>query len=114
MGIALSTGKSELTDVSCNSFSSTGSTGDIILKNVIVKENMSVERSTGDVRFEKSDAGELTVITDTGDVKGSLLTDKIFVTQSDTGKVDVPETVSGGKCKVTTDTGDIRIEIVNK
>jgi hypothetical protein len=47
-------------------------------------------------------------------VKGSLLTDKIFVTQSDTGKVDVPETVSGGKCKVTTDTGDIRIEIVNK
>ena len=45
--------------------------------------------------------------TSTGKVKGHLLTDKIFVTSTSTGKVRVPSTESGGICKVTTSTGDI-------
>ena len=52
------------------------------------------------------------VETDTGDVTGSLLSDKVFITKSDTGSIDVPKTVTGGKCEITTDTGDIKIEII--
>lgn len=113
-GINVSTGKTNLTDVSCKSISSYGSTGDFFLKNVFASEMISIERSTGDVRFEQCDAGEMTVVTDTGDVTGSLLSAKVFIAYSDTGKIDVPETTSGGKCRITTDTGDIRIEIINR
>ena len=40
-----------------------------------------------------------------------FLTEKIFIAKTDTGEIKVPETTSGGKCKITTDTGDIKIEI---
>lgn len=111
VGICVSTGDTRLTDISCNSINSDGDTGDITLKNVITEEMISIERSTGDVRFEGCDAGELEVNTDTGNVTGSLLSSKVFIVHSDTGDIDVPETTSGGKCKITTDTGDIRITI---
>lgn len=81
------------------------------MKNVIATEKFSIERSTGDVTFDGADAAEIFVKTDTGDVKGSLLTDKVFITETDTGRVDVPKTTIGGRCEITTDTGDISIEI---
>ena len=34
---------------------------------------------------------------------------KNVLAKSDTGDIHVPEEVSGGKCKITTSTGDIRI-----
>jgi len=109
--IRVSTGHAKLTDITCKNVTSNGSTGDISLKNVVAKEKFSIERSTGDVRFENSDAAEIFVQTDTGDVKGSLLTDKVFITETSTGNISVPKTVTGGKCEIKTDTGDINIEI---
>ena len=81
------------------------------MDNVIAAEKLSIERSTGDVKFDGSDATEIYVKTDTGDVTGSLLTDKVFITQTDTGDVDVPKTTTGCRCEIITDTGDIRIKI---
>ena len=69
-------------------------------------------RSTGDVEFERCDAAELQIETDTGSVTGSLRSEKVFIAQSDSGRVKVPETASGGICRITTDTGRISIEIV--
>ena len=46
-----------------------------------------------------------------GDIEGTLLTDKIFMAESDIGEVDVPKTTSGGRCEINTNTGDIDIEI---
>ena len=105
--INVSTGKTNLTDTTCKNVISSGDTGDLSLKNVIAAERFSVSRSTGDVKFSGCDAGELSVTTDTGDVTGSLLTDKVFITQTDTGRVDVPKTTTGGRCEIITDTGDI-------
>ncbi len=109
--IKLSTGKTYLTDVECKNLVSKGSTGDVFLKNVIATEKLSVKRSTGDISFEGSDAAELTVKTSTGDVSGTLLTEKVFIIETDTGSVDVPKTTTGGKCEVSTDTGDIKLQI---
>jgi len=109
--VTVSTGDAKLTDLSCKSFRSTGSTGELFLTNVIAAERISVERSTGDVSFDGCDANELSVTTDTGDVTGSLLSEKIFFATTDTGKTDVPQTLNGGKCEITTDTGDIRITL---
>lgn len=112
--VGVSTGRSVLTDIECENLVSEGDTGAIWLNHVIVRETLSIERSTGEVKLDGSDAAEIFVKTDTGDVTGSLLTEKVFITQTDTGSVDVPKTVSGGKCEITTDTGDIKIEIRNK
>ena len=110
--IGVSTGKTYLTDVACKNLTSTGSTGDISLKNVISTEKISVERSTGDVTLDRSDAAELFITTSTGDVKGSLLTNKVFIIKTDTGRINVPNSITGGRCEITTDTGDIKISIV--
>ena len=109
--VTVSTGKTVLTDVSCKSLVSGGSTGDISMEKVIAEERISIERSTGDVKLERCNAAELLITTDTGDVTGSLLSEKVFLVRSNTGRVDVPETTSGGKCKITSDTGNIAIRI---
>ena len=111
MTVDVSTGKTYLSDVSCQSFASTGNTGDISLKNVIFSEACSIERSTGDVTFDACDGLNITVTTSTGDVTGTLLSGKRFVTKTSTGSVKVPQDSEGGKCEITTSTGDIRITI---
>ena len=108
--INVSTGKANLTDIKCKSLISDGSTGDFSLKNVIATEKFSIERSTGDVKFDDCDATEIWVKTDTGDVTGYLLSEKIFITQTSTGDVLVPKSTNGGKCEITTSTGDIYIK----
>lgn len=110
VNINASTGKSQLSNITCKNLTSGADTGDISLENVIAEEKFLITRSTGDVKFESSDATEIFVETDTGDISGSLLTDKVFITQTDTGRVDVPDTVTGGKCEITTNTGDIIIK----
>jgi DUF4097 and DUF4098 domain-containing protein YvlB len=110
--IKVSTGKSYLENLRCESLTSNGDTGDISLKNVIATGKMNIERSTGDVKFDASDAEEITVKTSTGSVKGTLLSEKVFVPRSDTGDIDVPKTKNGGFCEITTDTGNIIISLV--
>ena len=109
--VGVSTGKANLTGVSCKNIISTGTTGNISLVRVIAENKFSIERSTGNVKFDGSDAAEIFVKTDTGDVTGSLLTDKVFIAQTDTGDVDVPKTVTGGRCEIMSDTGNIKIKI---
>ncbi len=109
--VGVSTGKTYLTDMACQNLTSGGNTGDISLKNVIAAETFSIKRSTGDVMLDGCDAADLFVETDTGDVAGSLLSEKVFVTHTSTGRVNVPHTTSGGRCEITTDTGDITITV---
>jgi len=110
--LKISTGDIHLIDFRSNSFDAEGSTSDMHLKNVIVAETMSVETGTGDVKFDGSDAGELKIKTDTGSVTGSLLSPKIFFAETDTGRIEVPKTTTGGRCEITTDTGSIRITVI--
>lgn len=84
-------------------------TGNISLNNVVAKGDFEIESSTGNVKFEKSDAAQIFVKTSTGNVTGNLLSEKIFITETSTGNVSVPKTASGGKCKITTSTGNIEI-----
>ena len=109
--IIVTTGDVKVKDVACKTFTSNGNTGDISLINVIVRDNLTIFRSTGDVEFHRCDADNIEVETDTGDVEGSFVSSKIFITKTSTGDVDVPKTTSGGICKITTSTGDIEIDI---
>jgi len=109
-----STGKTELNNLKCLCLMSEGSTGSLILDKVTAKTTFSIIRDTGDVIFDECDAAEIFVETDTGDVKGNFLSDKIFLVETDTGHIEVPKTIRGGKCEITTDTGDIKINISDR
>lgn len=89
-------------------------TGDVLLGNTVAEKNMMVKCTTGDVGFEKSDAKEITVKTTTGDITGTLLSDKEFITNTSTGDVNVPKNTEGGRCELSTTTGDIGITIETK
>lgn len=107
----VSTGRVQLSGVNCGSLETTGSTGKVFLINVTAESSIAVRRSTGDVRLENCDAPDIRIQTDTGDVTGTLRSGKTFKTKTDTGRVQVPDNAPGGACEVTTDTGDIKLEI---
>ena len=112
VGLTASTGDTVVKSVYCTEFTSEGATGDIMLENVIATEKLSIERDTGDVQLTACDAGEIVIETDTGDVNGTLLSGKTFCAETDTGHIDVPNSSMGGRCQITTDTGDIKIKIL--
>lgn len=109
--INVSTGKVNLNHIQCVNLTSNGSTGDIALNNIIAAGKLSIKRSTGNISFNGSDAAELSVKTTTGSVKGTLLSEKIFITETSTGHIDVPQCVTGGRCEIKTSTGNIHLDI---
>lgn len=88
----------------------TTGTGNVVF-GAAAQETVTIRTGTGSVRFDGADAAELFVTTGTGNVTGSLRSGKVFLAQSDTGDVEVPAATTGGRCKIRTGTGDIRIEI---
>ncbi|MCR5249398.1 MAG: DUF4097 domain-containing protein [Lachnospiraceae bacterium] len=107
------TGRVTLQDMSCADLTVRSTTGDQTLTDTAASGSMNLTTDTGDVRFDGSDAASLQIKTDTGDVTGSLGSDKIFSVKTDTGKIEVPQSGTGGQCRIETDTGDIRITIQN-
>lgn len=111
LSVSTTTGDKYLADVQCGTLKLEATTGDSELRNVVAAGDARLESDTGDWELEGFDAANITITTDTGDVEGTLRSDKIFFVITDTGDVEVPWTTSGGKCEITTDTGDIEIEI---
>ncbi|MBP8594749.1 MAG: DUF4097 family beta strand repeat protein [Ruminococcus sp.] len=105
------TGDVIIDGMTCKDFYSKGNTGDLKMTKVEVSQKMDLDRDTGDIDLEDCDADEIFIVTDTGDVKGTLLSEKVFITKTDTGDVNVPNSISGGRCEITTDTGDINISL---
>lgn len=115
LNIRVTTGETTAYRVDCLRFTSDGTTGDLLLRDVVADDAFIITRSTGDVIFDDCDAATLSVTTDTGNVMGTLRTMKTFVTYTDTGSVTLPHRApSGGECKLTTDTGNIYIALTEK
>ena len=73
-------------------------------------EEVSLESVSGSVNLDGCDAGRISIETTSGAVKGTLLTDKIFMASSSSGRVEIPRSNLGGDCEITTTSGSIRIE----
>ncbi len=127
------TGFAELNNISCKRLLAENNIGDIRLKNVKSEESIYASSDTGNIALNdcytgelnlKSDVGDialytcdadvLDIKTDTGNIKGTLTSDKIFIADSDTGTVDVPESITGGKCVAKSAVGDIKFEIIKQ
>lgn len=111
IGITTDTGNVNAENLTVKEMELSLKAGSASLKNIKCEEKIKVETDTGDIKISDSDADEIKLSSDTGNIIGSFLSDKIFAVQSKTGNVDVPESFSGGKCEISTNTGDIKIEI---
>ncbi len=111
INITNTTGEVSINNVTTNTLDVKISTGDINLTNVITTGKMSLEATTGNIRFDSCDGAEIYASATTGSIQGSLLSSKIFLTSTKTGKVTVPHTTSGGVCDLSTSTGTINITI---
>ena len=114
ISVTTDTGDIGVEKTSCQSLIVDTDTGDTILEDTVAENSFQIKSATGRVRFNSCDAAEITVKTTTGDVTGTLLSDMVFIVNTSTGDVNVPKTTSGGKCEITTSTGDIQIDIKNK
>ena len=111
ININVSTGNTVLTNTKSKNLTTKSSTGKVTLNNSIISNHVDIKCSTGDVKLNDSDADTLKIETSTGDVKGTLLTSKIFYVTTDTGKINVPVSTTGGLCEVKTSTGDVTLSI---
>ena len=112
--VEASTGDIKLIDTLSLGLKAKTSTGNIRLIRHISEMDMNLRASTGDIKFEDSDSYNIDAKTSTGSITGTLLTGKTFITESDTGKITVPPSTTGGSCKLVTDTGRINIQIKEK
>lgn len=108
------TGRVSLDGVTCSDLHAETDTGSIALENVVGSGKFELISDTGHIDLNGCDAAELYIETDTGSVSGELLTDKIFFAESDTGRVSVPKSMTGGRCEIKTDTGSIEMEVRGK
>lgn len=111
VSVNVSTGRATLTNLTCDSLTSSGTTGDLVLHRVLAVNTITAKRSTGDVTFDDADAAEIFVETSTGNVTGTLRSDKVFQTSTRTGDIRVPDSAAGGACSIKTSTGNIAITI---
>lgn len=107
-----STGNIHFTRGSCQNLTTESTTGRQTMEYVVASGDVSMESGTGDITLSAFDGETIAITTDTGDVTGTILSEKIFFTETDTGRVEVPHCMSGGSCQISTDTGDIIIKFV--
>ncbi len=104
-------------EISASGFGSLGvsiTSGDISMSDTVVDGDLSAVSTSGDVKLFGCDAKSLLIKTVSGDASGTLLSEKVFITETSSGRVNVPETLSGGKCKIITTSGDIDFDIKNQ
>lgn len=98
-------------DVSPKSLKLHSTSGDAKISSVNVESDLTAETVSGDVTLMECDADSLRVKTTSGDVSGILLTEKIFITDTSSGDINVPNSASGGRCEITTVSGNIEFTI---
>lgn len=105
--ITTTSGDVELAESECQSIAISTTSGEVELFSVAAYEQIRIESTSGDVQLDWCDAKTLWIKTTSGDVEGQLLTDKVYLTDTSSGDVDVPRTADGGTCEITTSSGDI-------
>ena len=106
-----SSGTLSLTGVRCGELTAQSTSGGIHLTDVVASGTVTAQSSSGSVRLNQCDGAELFIRTSSGGVSGTLLSDKVFLTETASGSVRVPRTVTGGACEITTSSGSIDISI---
>jgi len=87
--------------------------GDTELLDCKTEYDMHIECTSGEIELNRCDAENFELLSTSGDITGTLLSDKIFFADTNSGNIDVPDSLSGGRCEVRTTSGDIEFRIIN-
>lgn len=101
----------QISDINCENAELKTASGEISLTSLTAKDSIKAESDSADIKLDGCDAKTFLIESSSGNVRGTLLSDKIFITETDCGYVSVPKTTSGGVCEIKTDSGDIAISI---
>ncbi len=104
-------GEVEMTEVACDTLFVSVASGDIDLEGVISQGETKMRSASGNISFYGCDAASYDIQAASGNVKGKILTSKIFVAETGSGSIRVPDTTEGGVCRVETGSGNIRLEL---
>ena len=85
--------------------------GNVNISAVTISYGFTASGKSGDLKFTDFDASYMDVSTTSGNVTDSLRTGKQFDVVSERGDVEIPESEDGGKCRIRTSTGDIKVSI---
>ncbi len=111
LSISTEIGNVSVSEVAANNISAASTSGDIELSGIIAHNNIWITSTIGNVTLNHSDAASIDIVTTSGDVNATLLSDKIFQADSDSGDIHVPSSKQGGKCSISTTIGDIDVKI---
>lgn len=111
ISIKANSGEIKISNSTANDIQLQSNSGDIETKKLLAEGSYTVQTNSGEVDLSKNDAEEFNIKTNSGDVSCSFLTDKIFITHSNSGDIHVPYSSTGGKCEIKTNSGDIRVKI---
>ncbi len=112
VSVVASSGDVDLERIEATSVSVSVRSGEISFESVVTAGKTEVFASSGEIELEACDAGEYVIKTGSGNVEATLLSGKVFDARTGSGRVRVPVSTSGGNCKVTTGSGDIRISVI--
>lgn len=108
--IKTTSGEIEATSLTAEQIGIKSTSGSVELEDTAALSLLKVETTSGDISFVSCDAGKLWLESVSGDVGGSLLSGKIYSTDTVSGRVSVPpSTVNGGECRISTTSGNIKI-----
>ena len=101
-------GEAELENIKGQSISANSTSGDITFSDTVMSGEIRAESVSGNITLKGCDAATLNFKSTSGDVEGSLLTGKVYTTDTKSGDVDVPNSTTGGKCTISTVSGNIK------
>lgn len=106
-----SSGRIVLSHIRSGEITAKSTAGEIELTDVIAEKSLYARNISGGVALDRCDGGTIKIETTSGSVKGTVLSDKIFIADSTSGSVEVPRSSVGEECEITTTSGSIDIEI---
>ena len=85
-----------------------------MLADTVASQKLKANSTSGEIDLKRCDAKNIVLDTVSGEISGTLLSNKQFITKTTSGTVNVPQCVSNEECRITTVSGDIYIEIADQ
>lgn len=88
--------------------------GGVMLTDTVASQKLKANSTSGEIDLKRCDAKNIVLDTVSGEISGTLLSNKQFITETTSGTVNVPQCVSNEECRITTVSGDIYIKIADQ
>lgn len=110
--IDTTSGDIQLSEIQCQNAEIGTTSGSVRLTDLTAAEAIHAQSVSGNLTLQRCDAASLWFSSTSGDIFGSLLTEKQFEIDTTSGDIRVPDTSWGGTCKASTVSGDIEFSIL--